>query len=240
VDIAFDALMKRYSRQDLVVLEYHLHIPYVDPMANPSTEARAKACEVSGTPSYAIDGKQDSGGSSRDETQSFYDKLNALIRERLEVPAGASLTLDANLAEGVVTVKAKVDDVKSDASELKLQIALVEDSLTYTGQNGVRFHPMVVRSMGGEGAEGWRIDKAKPTTIEFRFDLGKISSELKAHLEQVESKYNTTLYQNKYELAAGRLSVAAFVQDAKTKSVLQAAFVRVPGGGSGNGIHEEL
>ena len=221
--------MERYSRKELAVVMYHLHIPYPDPMTNPSTEARAKSCGVYCTPSFAIDGKMATAGGSRDEAQSFYDKLNLQVEKRLEAPAEARLTLNASLEGGVVKARVIVDNVRSKSSDLKLQIALIEDHLTYSGQNGVRFHPMVVRSLGGEKGEGFAVNPLETTTVEQSFDVGKIAKELKAYLEDFEKKHwsKTAFTQKKHEIHENGLSVAAFVQDAKSKQVLQAAFVKV-------------
>jgi hypothetical protein len=124
-------------------------------------------------------------------------------------------------------VKAEVDKVKSKSPDLKLQVALVEEHLTYSGENGIRFHPMVVRSLGGAQAEGFTIDPSKATSVEHTFDLAKITEELKAHLDDFETKRKITFSQKKHDIDAGGLSVVAFVQDAKTKQVLQAAFVKL-------------
>ena len=35
--LAFDAAQERYTRQDFIVLNYHVHIPAPDPMVNPAT-----------------------------------------------------------------------------------------------------------------------------------------------------------------------------------------------------------
>src|SRR5207253_3126066 len=45
-DLAFDVALERYSRNDVVVLMYHQHIPRPDPMTNPATLARAKFYNV--------------------------------------------------------------------------------------------------------------------------------------------------------------------------------------------------
>jgi len=242
--MAFDAILERFSRQEVAVLEYHVHIPLPDPMTNPSTEARAKFCDAQGTPTYAIDGEKATGGAARDEAKEFYDKLDTQIVKRLDKPAEARLSLEASLQGGLVKVKAGVDKLASKSPDLMLQIALVEDGLSYSGENGLRFHPMVVRSLGGEKAEGFPIAPLKVTAIEHTFDLGKITRELKAYLEDYEKEHKQAFYymkdkekgflQKKYEINEGRLSVAAFIQDKKTKNVLQAAFVKLKAEGAGS------
>ncbi|MCI0488430.1 MAG: hypothetical protein L0229_17715 [Blastocatellia bacterium] len=226
-DLAFEAMMERYSTSDVAIIMYHLHIPRPDPMTNPSTEARSKFYGVRGVPSYVLDGKLASGGGPRSNTQGFYDRVNPDVEKRLEEAAEAELSLGISLEGRIVRVKAGVDKIKSESPDLKLQIALVEEHLTYNGENGIRYHPMVVRSLGGENAGGFAIENSKATSVEHTFDLAKISEELKAHLDDYETRRKITFGQKKHEIDAGGLSVVAFVQDTKTKQILQAAFVKV-------------
>src|SRR4030043_286184 len=93
-------IMERCSRNDVAVVMYHLHIPFPDPMTNPSTLARAESCKVRGTPSYAIDGNMASGGGDRKKANSDFVKLNSQIEERLVAPAEARILLDAFQANG--------------------------------------------------------------------------------------------------------------------------------------------
>ncbi len=198
--------MDRYSTKDLVVIMHHLHIPAPDPMTNPSTEARAKFYQTFSTPSYAIDGKMDSGGGGREETKAFYDKLNAQIEQKLGVPAEARLSLSAHSEGRRIRVKVTVDKVTVKSSDLKLQFALVEDLVNYGGENGSRFHPMVVRSLGGEKAGGFSINPSKATTIEQVFDIEKVTEELKASLMKFEKERKMTFkpYQKKYRDQCGQ------------------------------------
>lgn len=206
---------------------YHLHIPSPDPMTNPSTLARAEFCSVRGTPSYAIDGQMASGGGGRDEAVSDYETLNTQIEEKLEEEANARINLSASLKDGVISVQATVDAVTSGASELRLQIALVENELTYSGQNNLRFHPMVVRSMGGDKHLGFVIDKSGETTIEQTFNIEAVTNELKQHLADYEVEHEMTFTQKKHEMDPEKLSIVAFVQDTESKRVLQASDIRI-------------
>jgi len=147
------------------------------------------------------------------------------------------------LQGSVVNVKTTVDKAKSESKELKLQIALVEDLLRYSGENGVRFHPMVVRSLAGPAgdgskspsAEGFAVDASKPTTVEHTFDLAKITAELKAHLDDYEINGRhgkITFSEKKHTMDSNSLSVVAFVQDEKSKQILQAAYIKLKPGTS--------
>jgi len=228
-DLAFEAALNRYSTSELTVLMYHLHIPQPDPITNPSTQARAKLYKVNGVPSMYIDGATDGrGGGSRENTKSVYERINPMIEKQLEVLPAARVKLEASQRGSRVLVKAEVDQVKSESKILKLQIVLVEKEVRYSGENGIRFHTMVVRSLAGRDAGGFPVDAEKGASVEYTFDLPKITAELKAHLDDYEINGRhgkITFRQKMHEINPRDLAVVAFVQDESSKNVLQTAFV---------------
>lgn len=229
-DLGFDAAMERYSHSELAVVMYHLHIPAPDPMTNPSTQKRASFYGVRSVPSFLIDGSLDGGGGPRDATKEFIDRLNPKIEKSLETESEAVMGVEAFVDQSVVKIKATVDKIKTDSTDLKLQIALVEETLTYSGENGVRFHPMVVRSLGGEEAGGFPLDGAKPAVVEHTFDLARITDEIKAHLDdyEVNGRHGQiTFSEKKHVINPQNLAVVAFVQDGKSKRVLQSVYTKV-------------
>ena len=228
-DLAFDAAMGRYGAKNLVVVMYHQHIPKPDPMTNLDTQARAKFYKVNGVPSWAIDGKDDGGGGSRDRAPNAFERIQKPIEKNLETAAEAHVKVDAALSGNTVKVSANVGDVKTESKDVKVQILLVEKELRYTGENGVRFHPMVVRAMGGEKAEGFAMGEKTAGTFEASFDLDAVSKAIKAHLDDYEAKGHRgesfKFSEKKYQINRNDLGVVVFVQDEKTKHVLQAAYV---------------
>jgi hypothetical protein len=146
--LAFDAALDRYSRQNYVMLDYHIHIPAPDPMTNPSTLERQKFYGVRSTPSYFVDGEAGGGGGSAEMAGSIYEgKVEPGIEKHLAVAPEAAIKLRATPSGSTVNVKATVSKVRSKSAKLRLQIALVEDQVHYSGENGLRFHEMVVRSL---------------------------------------------------------------------------------------------
>jgi thiol-disulfide isomerase/thioredoxin len=233
-DVAFDAAMERYARRDLAVVMYHVHVPRPDPMTNADTQARFKFYGVTGVPTYFIDGQKTMGGDDRSRAGEVYKKFEPEIEKDLEKPAEAQLKVDAAVSGRTVTVKASTAGVKSEAKELKLQIALVEKQIRYTGENSIRFHPLVVRAMGGKDGAGFAVDAAgEPASFEQTFDLDRISADLKKQLDDYEAKGHRgepfKFIEKKYEIDAANLGVVVFVQDNKTKHVLQAAWVDLGG-----------
>ena len=146
--LAFGAGLDRYSRQNYILLHYHVHIPQPDPMVNPSTLERQKFYAVRSSPSYFIDGDSDGGGGSADAATSLYErKVEPVVEKHLAVPPEVALKLRAAQSGTTVKVRADVSGVKSKSDKLRLQIALVEDEVRYSGENGNRIHEMVVRSL---------------------------------------------------------------------------------------------
>ncbi len=218
-DMAFDALLERFSRQDVAVIVYHQHIPGPDPMTNPATEARKPIYSLRGVPTFAIDGKSTVGGGGADAAETiFKDDLQPAVEKQLAAAPEARIALKASVAGSVVKVQANVSDVKSTSKQLKLQIALVEDLQRYSGPNGVRFHPMVVRSLAGVDFKGFPVT-AKGTKVEHTFDIAKIVADNRKWTDEFLSKpfrggdKPTFVDGRREEIDVNKLMVVAFVQD---------------------------
>ncbi len=243
-DLAFEGALERYSPKDLALLVYHEHIPRPDPMTNPSTQTRKEFYDVPGTPTFFIDGgNRQAGGSAASGAQKLFDEtVRPFVDKRLDVKAGAAIDLKASMAGDTVNVTAKVSKIRSAGAprtsgtgaeagnSLTLQLALVEEMVHYTGENGVRFHPMVVRSLAsaGKGGLGFALPAGKSPTIVFTFDLARAAADAKAHLDDMEGGSSKRFgkfqfVERKSDFGRGRLRVVAFVQDDTTKDVLQAA-----------------
>jgi tetratricopeptide (TPR) repeat protein len=206
-DLAFDAVMERHPRQEVVVAMFHEHIPRPDPMTNSDTQARWKFIQGRGVPTYIIDGSLDSGGGPRSQTGSAYNKIEPKIEKRLATPAGAELALRASRDGRFVKASATVSRISKPSGELKLNLALVERLVRYSGENGIRFHPMVVRDL-----EAFEVKEGG--AIEHSFDVDK-----------VEASLNKTRFGEYLDTVdAGNLAVVAFVEDQKSREVLQAAW----------------
>ncbi len=231
--LAFDAAQERYSRSDLIVLNYHVHIPAPDPMVNPTAVKRREFYGVNSSPSYFFDGDADGGGGSADNAKSIFEtKIDPSIEKHLAVPPGATIALRATASGPTVKARVNVSKVTSASDKLRLQIALVEHAVTYSGENGERFHPMVVRAMAvdAKSAQGFVLAPRKGGTFEYTFDIAKAVADAKAHLENfetVERKGEYKFRQKKHDISGG-LVVVAFVQDEATKKVLQAAYLKLP------------
>jgi tetratricopeptide (TPR) repeat protein len=115
--------------------------------------------------------------------------------------------------------------------DLALNFALVEDDIRYSGENGIRFHRYVVRSLAKPADGGFPVPPGKSETLEAAFDPAAISAKLKTYLDGYAKDNDRfgpiTFLSTDTAMQPSHLYVAAWVQDRKTHRVLDAAIVPV-------------
>ena len=115
------------------------------------------------------------------------------------------------------------------APSLTLNFALVEDEVRYAGENGIRFHRMVVRALAKPAGQGFPLTSAASATLDATFQPAEISKQLTTYLDAFE-KHNER-FENVHFLAKNtainpaHLKVVAWVENAADHRILQAAFV---------------
>jgi hypothetical protein len=221
-DMAFDGLEKTFKPSEVVLLQYHLHIPGPDALTNPDTQGRQKyyAGEVRGTPSIFFNGKAEAGGGGfRPQAEGKYKAYLEVVAPLLEKKAGAEIKGTAVRKGDKIDITAEVGKLEKPGEKVRLRLALVQELVRYPGGNGLVFHSRVVRAMPG-GTAGFALtkDSAKHTAS---VDL----KELRRNLRQYLAKHGP--YPTALPLRFGELRVVAFVQDDETRDVLQAIEVPV-------------
>jgi hypothetical protein len=224
-DVAFDVLDKTYKTSELVLIQYHLHIPGPDPMTNPDTEGRAKYYKANSTPSVFFNGTvKAGGGGAMGAGEKKYGDYTKIINRLLEEPATLELSASAKQVNGKVQIQAQVKGLDDAGKDKKLRMVLLEESIRFVGGNKLRFHHQVVRAMAG-GPDGFAV-----TTPNF-------SKTAEVNLVSLRKDWN--LYLDDYAankrafprearpLEFNGLRVIAFVQDDSTKEILQAVQVEV-------------
>lgn len=262
-DIAAETLLNTYPRADVVVLEWDEHVPRPDPLANPTSVARAEALGAGNTPIFYLDGKRMAVfGGTREGAAETYTGLTRLVDIQMQRASGVALRLTADTdTPGTVHVSAtvttqaaeKLKDTTADeiapwpgdsiaAAErshtdatfppgLMVNFALVEDNVRYSGENGVRFHRMVVRATGSDPAFGQPLHPGSSEAFQAAFDLAAVKQglgEYLQHFELANDRFGPMQFLSKdVSLNPAQLGVVAWVQDARTHRVVQSAFVPV-------------
>jgi len=236
VDLAFDAALHRYDATELALIVYHMHAPTSDPLANHSDEERIEFYGEDSAPSVYLDGTRvDIGEGLQTETPRVFESLTHAVDARLAVAAGAALQVIAKLNGSTVDVRVNGKELQSPDAGRHLQIALVENEVSYSGENGFRFHPMVVRNVAQatKNKSGFPLPKAANFDVDYSFDLDQIMAvNLKYYDEYIadlkaRTGISATFREKRDRIDAHKLSVVAFVQDDSTKEILQSSKVGV-------------
>jgi hypothetical protein len=230
-DVAFDFLLKSYTPAELVLMEYHTHIPGPDPMTNPDTEARwkyyreAHGKAVPGVPTSLFNGIPKGGyGGRLPDSEKYYETYRSIVDPLLETPAPCKITASAKRVGDIVNIDAQVTGLNDPGKDKKIRLALVEESIRFLGVNKIRFHHQVVRALPG-GAAG--IAAMNPTTpVRATVDLGDLRKKLIAYLDNY-ARTTRPFQQVARPLDLQHLRVIAFLQDDKTHEILHATQVEV-------------
>jgi thiol-disulfide isomerase/thioredoxin len=231
-DLALSALQQAYPAPQVVVLQYHEHIPAPDPLTNLDSEERLVYYDAQGTPMAYVDGlivPPPGVAGLLQQVTPAYKLVRSGVDARLKTASQAKITLSARLEEGQLLVDAEAADFPQDlTSDLRLRLALVEDSVEFTGSNGIREHEFVVREMLG-GSKGIGV-KSGRLAYSLKKPLAKVREDLADYLKQFETGLDYSFVVK--PLALERLSVVGWVQNDATREVLQAAFTPVSGSGA--------
>ena len=225
-DVAFDALSKAYDHNDVILLQYHMHIPGPDPLTNDATVARfgfygeKNPGQVRGTPTTLFNGKiAAGGGGGMDNSQGkFKDYVKAITAgqgEKSDVASTGSVSRNGDS----LTVNVTADGVK-DAKGLKLKVVLTEDSIHYVGGNALRFHHHVVRHFAG-GVAGSELKDGK-TAKTLSINLAEVQAELTKYQDTYAKTQNISYADTAPAMDKSGLKVVAFVQNDETGEILNA------------------
>jgi len=239
-DLAAEAMLKAYNRKEVIILEQDEHIPEPDPLANPDGVSRGAAFEVAFTPTLVMDGKKlPLYGGTREDSQELYGKLTKLVDAEQSQPSPVQLTVTATRdAAGLIHAQAHTsvpsaapgDKAQAIPGDLAVSFALVEDDVRYSGENGIRFHRMVVRSIiTPDGKPAFLAGSS--STLGATMDPAAISKKWADYLSVYEDhndRYGKITFLSKdTSMKPQHLAVVAWVQDPSTHKVLQAAFTPV-------------
>src|SRR5262249_27024578 len=163
-DVAFDALSKAYNPTNLITLQHHVHIPEPDPLTGPDSVSRQTYYGVRSTPStYFNGGALAGGGGSLADSRRKFNQYRRVIDELHKGKRKAIIELAARRAGDDVHIKASASVGSSAGASRgspRLRLALVEESVPYTGRNRLPLHHHVVRAMPG-GVEGRALEGGK-------------------------------------------------------------------------------
>lgn len=227
VDLATDGLLKAYTPAEVLVLNYHFHVPAPDPLTSPDglDRVQAYADKITGAPAVFVNGKPAiEGGGPAAAALAKYAELTKVVDAQLETPAAVGVTLAAAPAAKGFTATAAVKN--APAGKATLRFVLLEDVVRYAGGNGVRYHHNVVRALPG-GPKGFPLTTPAAEQA-VTIDPADLRGKLAASLDEA-AKTEGEFPRADRPLALTGLKLVAFVQDDATGEILQATSVKLDG-----------
>jgi len=231
-DVAFGALEKTYRSDELALIQYHMHIPGPNPLANAETQERwdyyAKAYpdKVVGTPTTIFNGKPKAvGGGGMPQSRGKYDEYRKIIDPLLDTIEEVQLNATASRKGNKIEIQAEVNGLKDADGNKKLRFLLVEEAIRYMGGNNLRVHHQVVRTFPG-GVNGFAL-KEKDSKKTASVDLDELRKKLTDYLDEYAQAREFPNRNCPIDLK--HLKVIALVQDDKTSEILQAVEIEVGG-----------
>lgn len=218
-DLAFDLLADYYPKNNLVILEYHLHIPGADPLTNNSSENRYEYYGRNfGTPTMFINGTDKStGGGSAVLKKYYFDNLSKRIESQFDKNHSVSIDLSANKTGDNIIAEININ-TERNMGKSTVFVALAEKSVDYTGANGISKHAFVVRKM-----KEFAFTPSEKYTV--NFDIAEIQTELETYLNNFEAAPPTRFrgfsgFRAKpYKMDDTNLCIIAWLQDNTTLEV---------------------
>jgi hypothetical protein len=226
-DLAFDVLQSTYKPSELVLVQYHVHIPGPDPLTNPDTEARWEyyGKDVRGVPASLFNGAPKAGGGGPiANAQKKHEAYREVIEPLVEEQASVKLTAKAQRDGDKIDIFVKVSGLGDPGSDKKLRILLTEETVRFAGSNKIRFHHNVVRAFPG-GVAGKSLTEAA-SKHSASIDLGGLRRQLTKYLDDYQANIRP-FFNPARPLDFNHLRVIAIVQDDSTREILQAVQVEV-------------
>jgi predicted negative regulator of RcsB-dependent stress response len=225
-DVAAAGIEKTFAPTEAIVLRYHQHIPGPDPLVNPHSQQRFEQYQGEGTPYLALNGKPFEGaGGFMAEAAPLYKQMLGQVEETLKEKIGVTLELSAKAEGGKITASAKAAGIEFPETT-RLYVVVAEDKVDYRAGNGIRHHEMVVRAMPA-GVEGVKPAEGGVLAWEGAVDLNTLKEDLLNYLQNFEAENGEELRGKPLEMKA--LQLVVFLQDTKSREVLQAAAIPVSG-----------
>ena len=157
------------------------------------------------------------------------DKLQSEIAT-LPVPPPPPAKPDAKATPAATPIaSATAPPTPPAVPSLTLNFALVEDDVRYSGENGIRFHHMVVRAFAKPAGQGFPLTAGASATLDASFQPAEISRQLTTYLDAFEKhneRFENAHFLNKNTaIDPAHLKVVAWIEDTADHRILQTTFV---------------
>ena len=220
--LGFEGAAAYFEDAPVVFLSHHLPEPRVDPLCTALGASRAARVGAGGPTAIVTDGVRRSAGAGRWRDAEAIAKLaRREIEGRLARPTDWELGLEGSLEGG--TVRGALDVLGPTEADRNLVVVLTERGVLFPGKTGVVVHRHLARAaLTAPGGVGWDpVDGYQ--RVEFEVALETVTRGLEEHLDELARTGVGTTVRVSTRLDPAQVGLAAWVEDAVTGEVLQAA-----------------
>jgi hypothetical protein len=210
---------------------------------------------IDGRPTTTMDNLFEVASQSNDvRAAKYYHDMSRAIDAELQKAPEAVLQVTARSVEGAVVTEVHVESLATDHMDVYVRLCVVEDTIQLRQAPGTPGKPrldhyMVVRAAARDMTHPMGLPLHGPGTVTYTFDLAKTQQRLLRYwqlgndpipqktdddvldrIKEVKEVFLRFPDQQNWRINPARLHVVAFVQDARTGDVLQAAMSPVPAG----------
>ena len=153
-------------------------------------------------------------GNAKGKFTQYTGLIDPLLEEKSDIRIGGTIKADGDKLK----VAVDVEGVKEPGENVRLHVLLVEETIKYTGGNGLRFHHQVVRALP-DGAEGTQITK-DALKKDVLIDLADVKKGLTKYLDEYAAERAFPNADRPMDLK--HLKVIALVQNHETREILNA------------------
>ncbi|WP_162657597.1 hypothetical protein [Tuwongella immobilis] len=224
--VALEGIRKAFKPTEVIVLQYHLHIPAPSTLVNKDAEERQQYYrgKLTAMPGLFLNGApvRENGG-PRSQAKAKYTTYREVFTEMLEQAPASQLkaTLTRNGDEIKVTAEVSSDAAPKD--KMSVRFALVEERVRSAGASGVRYHHNLVRTFLG-GAAGKPITKAKED-VSVSYKLADLEPALNQYLDTFAKELaadGANYVRSERPMELKRLRIVAFLQNDTSQEIIQA------------------
>lgn len=214
--MVFQALQSHFPRQRVVLIGYHAPMPR--PVAIMNEVSIAAAARTNGRPAFLIDGEPKlSGALEYYRADGAYDRVRRSVLDRLAVPSGHEIALEASLKDRSVSGSVRVTGPA--AGDAIVQVLVAEKGVLYPGMGATVVHRMVARGSLRDDAAYAPGDGGM--ILRFERSVDDLVAANRAFLESYEKANRVDATRMSLEIAADQLVVIAVLRERGSGRVLQ-------------------
>jgi hypothetical protein len=221
--LAFEASLTHFERENAVLLTYHL--PGETPTATAVAAHHAAFYGLGGPGINIIDGFRNTDGAGRMRfREQMMTDLREAIQDQLFDETEYSMTADAKLVDGRIQGEIWVHGPPD--ADMELHVVLVERGVVFPGKSKIVIHRNLARGALTPEASGlaYAPDESDEMILRFDRSLEDVTREIEEHLAQLEAGGADAIPRVSTRIDPAQVAVVAYLRNRRNTVVAQSVW----------------